>query len=206
MSLWAIVPVKPFASAKSRLASVLTPPERVTLSEAFLIHTLTVLAQSKVFYRIVVISRDSAALALARNHGAQTITETGAPDLNTALLRATQFVRANQATAALIVPTDLPFLTPLEVQELTAESHRGALVTLAPDQREEGTNALFIAPPGVLSNYAFGRHSFIAHVALAQHTGAHVRVCRLPGTLLDIDVPEDLAFYRAAQTGGDAAP
>lgn len=198
MSLWAIVPVKPFTQAKTRLASVLAPPEREQLSRTFLRHTLEVLTHSQVFYRILVVSRDSAALALAREHGAQTITEAGKADLNVALLRATQFVKAARAHATLILPVDLPFLTPLEVQDLTAESEHGALVALAPDQQETGTNALFVSPPGLLPHYAFGPQSFTAHVALAQAARARLRICRLPGAALDIDLPEDLAFYQAA--------
>ncbi|MGH2523035.1 MAG: 2-phospho-L-lactate guanylyltransferase, partial [Anaerolineales bacterium] len=46
MSLWALVPVKPFWQAKTRLAGVLSPEQRAGLSREFLTHTLQVLERA----------------------------------------------------------------------------------------------------------------------------------------------------------------
>src|SRR3990172_7436348 len=82
MSLWAIVPVKPFSDSKSRLASVLSQKERAALSREFFEHVLGVLARVPAVTQTVVVSRDSSALALARDFKAHTVTESGAPGLN----------------------------------------------------------------------------------------------------------------------------
>jgi 2-phospho-L-lactate guanylyltransferase len=198
MAIWAIVPVKPFLRSKSRLASVLTPQERAGLSREFLGHALDVLAQVPGITQTLVISRDPAALALAHGRHARTVTEAGAPDLNAALERATQVVAASRGQGVLILPTDLPFLTPEDVSQLIAAGGAGPQVAIAPDRRDDGTNALFTAPPGLLS-YAFGEHSFSKHLELAQAAGAHVRVCRLPGIALDVDGPEDWSLYQSAR-------
>jgi 2-phospho-L-lactate guanylyltransferase len=198
MSIWAIVPVKPFLRSKSRLAGVLTPQERAGLSREFLGHALDVLAQVTAVSQVLVVSRDPAALALAHDRHARTVTEAGAPDLNAALTRATQVAAASRAAAVLILPTDLPFLAPEDVRQLIALDGAGPTISIAPDRREDGTNALFSAPPGLLA-YAFGEHSFGKHLALAQATGARVRVYRLPGVALDIDGPDDLRVYQAGR-------
>ncbi len=200
MSIWAIVPVKPFLRSKSRLAGVLSPEARAGLSRDFLGHALRVLAQVPQIGRVLVVSRDPAALALARDLHAHTVTEAGAPDLNRALTRATQVAVAERAGAVLILPTDLPLITVADVQTLITAAGAGPAVTLAPDRHETGTNALFVRPPGLLA-YAFGAGSFGRHLARAQAAGAEVRVCRLPGLALDVDQPEDLAVYQAAQDG-----
>ena len=198
MLIWAIVPVKPFLRSKSRLAAVLTPEERAGLSREFLGHALDVLAQVPAVTQTVVVSRDPAALALAHSRQARTVTEAGAPDLNAALRRATEVAVAARVAGVLILPTDLPFLTPEDVGQLLADDEEGPRVALAPDRREAGTNALFVAPPGLL-RYAFGEQSFRKHLELAQAAGAHVRVCRLPGIALDVDGPEDWRLYLAAR-------
>jgi|SRR5579859_1310532 len=198
MAIWAIVPVKPFLRSKSRLASVLTPQERAGLSREFLGHALDVLSQVPAITQTLVISRDPAALALAHSRQARTVTESGAPDLNSALQRATQVVVASRAQGVLILPTDLPFLTAEDVGQLIAGGGEGPLVAIAPDRHDDGTNALFTSPPGLL-NYAFGEHSFGKHLALAQAAGARVRVCRLPGIALDVDGPEDWRLYLSAR-------
>jgi 2-phospho-L-lactate guanylyltransferase len=197
-AIWAIVPVKPFLRSKSRLAGVLTPKERAGLSREFLGHALGVLRQVPAIRQTLVVSRDPAALALAHAQGVRTVTEAGAPDLNSALTRATQAALMQGAGAVLILPTDLPFLGPQDVRELIAMDGPGPMVSIAPDRREAGTNALFISPPGLLA-YAFGEHSFARHTALAEAAGARLRVCRLPGTALDVDGPDDLVLYQAGR-------
>jgi 2-phospho-L-lactate guanylyltransferase len=198
MSIWAVVPVKPFLRSKSRLSGVLSPQERAGLSWEFLGHVLDVLAQVPAVSQVLVVSRDPAALALAHDRHVPTVTESGAPDLNAALRRATQVAVASRAEAVLILPTDLPFLAPGDVRQLIELGGTGPLINIAPDRREDGTNALFAAPPGLMA-YAFGEHSFGKHLAQAQATGARVRVCRLPGVALDIDGPDDFRLYQAAR-------
>ena len=198
MAIWAIVPVKPFLRAKSRLASVLTPQERAGLSREFLGHALDVLAKVPGITQTLVISRDPAALALAHSRQARTVTESGAPDLNSALQRATQVVVASRAQGVLILPTDLPFLTPEDVSQLIARRRRGAAGGHRARPPRRRHQRAFYAPPGLL-NYAFGEHSFGKHLELAQAAGAHVRVCRLPGIALDVDGPEDWSLYLSAR-------
>lgn len=190
MSLWALVPVKPFALSKSRLAPVLSAEERVGLSRAFLEHTLSVLREVSAVSETLVISRDPAALAVARAHGAQTVLETEPSDLNAALMHATDIARQGGARALLILPMDLPCLADDEIRQLIDDAADLSL-TIAPDRRETGTNALFIRPPGLI-NYAFGADSFHQHCALAQRAGVSPRIVRLPGLALDVDVPDDL--------------
>ncbi len=195
--MWAIVPVKPFMRAKSRLAAILSPRERAGLSREFLDHALEVLAQVPSIQRTLVISRDSQVLAVARERGAHTVTESGAPDLNAALTRATEAAVQFGAPAVLILPADLPLLTPADVEQMTRAEGDEALVVIVPDRHEKGTNALFVRPPGLIK-YAFGPNSFQEHVRRARTACARVKVCRLPGPALDVDLPEDFQLYQTA--------
>ena len=196
MPTWAIVPVKPFLHSKSRLASILSPQERAGLSREFLGHVLDVLAQVPAVAQTLVISRDPEALALARQRQARTVTELGVLDLNKALRSATQVALSLGADAVLILPTDLPFISPDDIRQLADERARAPTVIIAPDRRERGTNALFVRPPGLMA-YAFGPDSFHTHSELAARAGAPARICRLPGTGLDIDLAEDWELYQA---------
>jgi 2-phospho-L-lactate guanylyltransferase len=193
--IWAIVPVKPFTSAKTRLASVLTEAERAGLSREFLEHTLAVLAQVPAIGNTLVVSREPQALELARLRGFTPVSENGAQGLNAALTLATRVARAAQAGAVLILPTDLPLLSAPDVAALIGADPGKPQIVIAPDRHEQGTNALFLRPSDALP-YAFGEGSFMRHVALATNAGVPVRVCRLPGAALDVDVPDDLRLYR----------
>lgn len=195
MTIWAIVPAKPFNHAKSRLSPVLSPREREGLSREFLEHTLDVLAQVAEIERTLVISRDTEALTVARERGAHTVTESGAPELNGALTRATQVAAAFGARGVLVIPTDLPLLSDTDVRQLLLLEDDERLAVISPDRRDDGTNALFVRPP-LLFEYAFGPGSCQKHITRAEAAGAQVRLCRLPGTGLDVDGPEDWKTYR----------
>jgi 2-phospho-L-lactate/phosphoenolpyruvate guanylyltransferase len=198
MTIWAIVPVKPFSLAKSRLKNLLSPEKRAALGREFLTHTLDVLAEvPEIGYRLVV-SRDSAALTLARERQVRTVTESGTPDLNSALHRATEAALTLGAHAVLILPTDLPLLSAGEVRQLVAEPELDPVVVIAPDRRGLGTNALFVRPPGLIE-YAFGDDSFRRHLAWATRAGARVRVYHSTGTELDVDLPEDWELCQASR-------
>src|SRR5512136_2830227 len=108
MTFWAIVPVKPLQRGKSRLAEVLTQEERLDLNRRLLAHTMDTLTAMPDIEHVLVISRDQAALALAREYGARTVQEHGSPQLNIALTRATIVAQTYATRGVLILPADLP--------------------------------------------------------------------------------------------------
>ncbi len=202
MTIWAIVPVKPLDQAKSRLAAVLTQEERATLSRELLVNTLRALQGVPEVERTLVVSRDEHALALAREHGARTVTERGAPQLNRALVRATVLAKGYKVGGVLVLPADLPLLTGDDIRRLVALAKDPPVVVIAPDRHGTGTNALLCAPPGLIE-YDFGPDSFPRHQAHARQAGARLVLCDLPSLGLDLDLPEDLDLLRgSAQAPG----
>ena len=191
MALWAIVPVKPLRRGKSRLAGVLSPEERNDLNRRLLTHTLETLNAIPEIEQVLVISRDQAALSLAREHGARTVLENGAPELNVALARATIVVKNYATRGLLIVPADLPLISPEDVNAMLDIAGDPPVVVLAPDHRRQGTNALLVCPVGLIE-YDFGPGSFQRHCERALQAGARLEILELPSLALDMDMPEDL--------------
>lgn len=198
MNFWAIVPVKPLGMGKSRLAEVLTPDERADLNRRLLAHTLETLSAVPDIEHVLVVSRDHAVLSLAREHGARTVKETGAPQLNVALARATLVAQNFATRGVLIVPADLPLITPEDVHMMLERAANPPVVVVAPDRHRQGTNALLVSPAGLIVdnqyNYEFGINSFQLHCELASLVGARLEICDLSSLAVDMDLPEDLAF------------
>lgn len=191
MTIWAIVPVKPLRRGKSRLSGTLSVDERTHLNQLLLEHTLKTLTDLKEIEHILVVSRDPAALALAREHGARTVREAGTPKLNTALKRATVVAQLYATRGVLVLPADLPLVTREDILALVDHAKKPPVVVIAPDRREEGTNALLICPAGLIE-YEFGPGSFRRHCERARQAGANLEVVNLPSLSLDLDLPEDL--------------
>jgi 2-phospho-L-lactate guanylyltransferase len=195
MGIWTIIPVKPLNRAKSRLAQVLSPLEREQLAELMLRHVLGTVRNVSQVMGTLVISRDGRALAIAREFGARTVQESGAPELNNALMRATQVVTRWNSEAILILPADLPLVAEEDLRAIIEMGLYNQTVVISTDQSEDGTNALFIRPPGVI-DYAYGPGSFRRHIELAKEAGADVKIYQSPRLVLDIDLPADLEIYR----------
>lgn len=192
MNVWAIVPVKPLSRAKSRLADALSPAQREQFAADLLMRTVGLLLP--LVDGVLVISRDSKALSMVRDLGAQTVQESGAPELNNAIYRATQVLKVRRADAVLVVPADLPLLSSADVEEVVSLGQYYQSVVIAPDRHEVGTNLLLVRPPGLIE-YAYGETSFTEHQQLATAAGAHLHIYYSERAGLDIDTPDDLVRY-----------
>jgi 2-phospho-L-lactate guanylyltransferase (CobY/MobA/RfbA family) len=103
----------------------------------------------------------------------------------------------------LVVPADLPLLQAEDVASIVTLGRYPRTVVLAPDRREEGTNLLFVRPPGLIP-YAFGGPSFEEHQRLAREAGATLHIYRSERAGLDLDVADDLfTYYRQAELLGE---
>jgi 2-phospho-L-lactate guanylyltransferase len=195
MTIWAIIPVKPLRSGKSRLAGTLSADERAELNRTLLQHTLKTLSDLKEVEHVLVVSRDPQALTLARLYGARTVRENGQPHLNTALKRATVVAQVYATRGVLVLPADLPLISREDILTLIDHATDPPVVVIAPDRHEKGTNALLISPSGLIE-YDFGENSFQRHCQRVKEAGARLEVVNLPSLGLDLDLPEDLELIR----------
>lgn len=198
MTIWAIVPVKPLRLGKSRLSGVLTDDERAALNRLFLERVLEILQKMPEVTQTLVVSRDPAALAVAREYSARTVLEDGNPNLNGALTRATLLARNYATRGVLVLPADLPLLAEADLQELFDRLGAGPCVVINPDRHQDGTNALLMSPGGLIS-YRFGPGSFSLHCEAAQRIGARLEVVRNEHIALDLDTPDDLHIFRSLE-------
>lgn len=195
MTIWAILPVKPLRLGKSRLAGVLNQDERYKLNQGLLENTLKVLMAVPELERVLVISRDTQVLALARDFGAHTLQEGRPSSLNIALEKATRLARGFEVRSVLAIPADLLLLNVADMQALVSLGDRPPVVVIAPDRHRRGTNALLINPLGAL-RYGFGRDSFHTHCQRAKAAAMRLEIAELPCLAVDLDTPDDLQFLK----------
>ncbi|HKT74734.1 MAG TPA: 5-amino-6-(D-ribitylamino)uracil--L-tyrosine 4-hydroxyphenyl transferase CofH [Steroidobacteraceae bacterium] len=185
MTTWALVPIKPRALCKTRLASVLSAKERDRLVRALLLHVVGTLRATPGIDRVVVVSSegddlpDDVALLPDDVNG-----------LNASLERSMDAAVAAGASLLLMVPADLPLLRAEQVGELLSAA-RDAGIVIAPDRHGEGTNALCMRPELRL-RMQLGTGSFASHRRQAFERLGHEAEClRQAGLGFDLDTPED---------------
>lgn len=193
--LCAVLPVKSFAHAKQRLMPVLSPAERAGLARAMLADVLCTLSKSACLAGILVVTGDPDAALLARQSGAAVL-HAHDEGLTPALELAARHLTASARAGMLIVPADLPLITPADI-ELIALAHRASrAVTLVAASNDGGTNALACSPPQALA-LSFGVDSFRRHQQSARAVGLEPKVLTLPRFGRDIDRPDDLQAFIA---------
>jgi 2-phospho-L-lactate guanylyltransferase len=218
-----ILPVKSLARAKLRLAAVLTAQERRLLVLTMLRDVIRAVRHAG--FKCWVVSPDALVLATAAQAGVRTLRE--APpvqSLNGALEWAIA-VACRPNDAALVILPDTPLVnadelhaavTGLRVAEPpcsegatsglqrtgppragTSAGDSSGAVLLAPDRRNQGTNAL-LAHPAKAIVPAFGPASLALHRESALQRHVAVEIAALPGLAYDLDDPLDLLGLVAA--------
>ena len=195
----AVVPAKEFTAAKQRLAEAVPAGTRAALARAMLEDVLAALTASPVD-RIVVVTPDPEAAAVAERVGAFVLREPEGQGHTAAVARGAALCREWGATVLLTVPGDLPCLTADEVRRVLDACGPAPATVFVPSRSGLGTNVACLAPPDALP-LRFGEPSFADHLAAARMRGIEPVVLRLPGAGLDIDRPEDLDALR--QDGPD---
>jgi 2-phospho-L-lactate guanylyltransferase len=194
-SIYAIIPVKRLRRSKSRLARALQAPVRAALTKSILSRTLDLLAQVDRISKTIVVSSDVTVLNLARRKNAIDLAETEA-GLNAAVRQAAQWAKDQHAQSLLIIPSDLPLITLDDINAILDLAIEPRCVVIAPDRRNEGTNALLVRPPDAIE-FAFGAASFQVHSSQARANDLALHIFESETIGLDLDVPDDLALYRS---------
>lgn len=196
--VWAAVPVKAFAGAKSRTGAVLTAAQREVLAATMLEDVLAALSGSKRLAGILVGTVDPRAAALAERYGARVVTE-GALDGHTGAVNGMARVLEREGKGALLtVPGDIPRVTSAEVDAVVGSCDEPPAFVIVPAHDELGSNAVLCAPPFSVA-LRFGDDSYFPHLIAARAAGVEPTIVRLPGIGLDIDHPTDLRRFVAAR-------
>jgi 2-phospho-L-lactate/phosphoenolpyruvate guanylyltransferase len=208
--IWAIVPIRGLATAKTRLRRELDPVERLVLVTEMLRRTLEATRDAESIAGTIVVTMDPAAAGMASAHHAIGLVDR-LPGLNEAIRAARSLAVAHEASAVLVVPADLARVSAANLDGFVAlaqaaieSGSEGAsgLVALVPDRHGEGTNALLVSPP-VLVEPAFGPGSRLAHGSSA--LAARATYFEIGGPLtLDVDTVADFLLAEAALTGEEA--
>ena len=191
MKTFAIVPVKTFDNAKTRLSPTLSADDRIHLSSLMLGDTLSVLISVHSLNQVVVVSGDRRAKELASRHGAKFLHEEKESGVNSAVALANGYSLDNGSEATMVIPQDLPLLDAVDITmacELAENENR--CIVICPSLRYDGTNLLIRKPPTAIKTY-YESDSYETHINAARSLGIPVKIFFSKKLMCDIDVPED---------------
>ncbi|MFD4989551.1 2-phospho-L-lactate guanylyltransferase [Streptomyces sp. NPDC058372] len=196
-----VVPLKPLALAKSRLAPALDGPARARLALAFAQDTVAAALACSAVRDVVVVTDDARAGGALAALGARVTGDAPAAGLNAALAHGARTVRAARPRAALAaLNADLPALRPGELARVLAAAAAHPRAFLA-DAAGIGTTFLSAAP-GAPFTPCFGGPSRARHTAAG---AVELAPDAVPGVRRDVDTPADLHAARELGPGPHTA-
>lgn len=192
-TLWIVVLIKDFSTAKSRLAPAMQPAMRRALAEMTAARALDA---ALALAPTLAVCGSLEAADRARAKGAAVVVEREPGGQNPAALLGLAEVSQRGAGEALLLSSDLPLVDSDGLRRLLARADDdGSVVVAAPAVGRQGTNALFLRPPGDFDLH-FGEASLPLFAQEARRRGRRFILHDDPGLALDLDEPPDLVAWR----------
>lgn len=191
MKTFAIVPIKRFENAKTRLSSILDTDDRIRLSLLMLEDTLQILSAVHSLSQVITVSADKRVREIAVKYGANFLLEEKERGVNSAVALADSYCMKKAADATMVIPHDLPLLDSTDISKACelAENESRCIV-ICPSLRYDGTNMLLRKPPSIIATF-YDADSYNMHVKAAIRLGIPVKRLFSKALMHDIDTPED---------------
>ena len=203
--IWAVVPVKDFSAAKSRLSKLLDAAHRARLARAMAADVITALKESNAADRLYMLSDSSDTRGVAAALGTSWLDEASVaalPGLNAGSAGVARLAARSGATALLVIHADMPLLTADDIRHVvsTWQSLDGNQRVVMVRSNDGGTNLLLAENPEAFA-YHYGPDSHTRHIRGCARRRCTAATVKLPSTAFDVDTVDD--FYRLARAARD---
>jgi 2-phospho-L-lactate guanylyltransferase len=195
LKVFAIVPVKPFESAKSRLGTLLNKYERERLSKLLLKRTVSVLKRSSRISAIVLVSPDLGVEKIAHMHGVTFLKERLQDGVNSAVKLAEKYCSQAGAEATLVLPLDLPLLLPEDIDTVcNVALTTASCIILCPSYKLDGSNLMLRKPSNIIQT-SYDSNSYIMHALEGARKNIKTSILFIRRVMVDIDTKQDITEF-----------
>jgi 2-phospho-L-lactate guanylyltransferase len=186
----AIIPVKTFSKAKSRLG--LAEEKTEELCKIMLDEVLSTIAKSQI-NKTVLVSKDEDAIQIGKKYGAETVFEHKENGVNAAVALSEKYLLENNFDASVVFPQDIPLIRPEDIANMLAfrKTHESLLVV--PSRKFDGTNALLRSPIDVVETH-YDEDSYKIHLSTGKAKNVPTSFVLISRIMWDVDDVSDLEF------------
>jgi len=194
LTLSAIIPVKTFSQAKTRLELDETKKEQ--LCQIMLEEVLQTISDSQLIGNIVVVSKDETALKLSKKFNPIQIIDEDESGVNHAVSLADQYLKKNNFNASIVFPQDIPLMKTQDIDYLLQFQSSPECVIVAPSRKFDGTNALLRMPVHIMETH-YDEDSYKIHLEKGKEHTNNTSLVFVRRIMLDIDAMDDLDLILA---------
>ena len=189
MKIAAIIPVKTFSNAKTRLK---LPPNKVEeLCKIMLEEILQVISISPKIEKIILITKEKKAIEIGKKFNTITIIDTKEESVNQAVSLADKYLLENNFNASIVFPQDIPCIKTQDIDFMLKYQMHPNFAIIVPSRNFDGTNALVRMPIDIMKTH-YDNDSYRNHMKTAKEHTLNVAMVFVKRIMLDIDNQEDL--------------
>lgn len=191
MKTAAVIPVKTFSNAKTRLQ---LPVEKIEeLCKIMLEEILQVLSISPKIEKIIIVTKEEKAIEIGKKFNAVIIIDEKEESVNNAVSLADKYLLENNFDVSIVFPQDIPFIKTQDIDFMLNYKMHPNFAIIVPSRRFDGTNALVRMPVDLMKTH-YDEDSYKIHMNTAKNHTLNVAMVFVKRIMWDVDNAEDLKF------------
>jgi len=191
LKIAAIVPVKTFSLAKTRLG--LSSQQKEDLCKIMLEEILHILSISPQIEKTIIVTKEEKAIELGKKYNAIIIPDKEEKSVNNAVALADKYLLENKFDASIVFPQDIPFIKTQDIDFMLNYKVPPNFVIVVPSRRFDGTNALVRMPIDLMITH-YDEDSYKIHMNTAKEYTRNVALVFVKRIMWDVDNMDDLRF------------
>lgn len=191
MKIAAIIPVKTFSNAKTRLG--LPAGKKEKLCEVMLeeiVHTISISPQIE---KIILVTKEEKAIEIGKKYNAEIAIDENEESVNSAVALADKYLLENNFHASIVFPQDIPYIKTQDIDFMMNYKMHPNFAIIVPSRRFDGTNALVRMPVDLMETH-YDEDSYKIHMNTAKEKTLNVAMVFVKRIMWDVDNSEDLEF------------
>ncbi len=191
MKIAAIIPVKTFSKAKTRLG--LSPQQVEDLCIVMLEEILHTLSISPQIEKTIMVTKEEKAIKIGKKFDTVTIIDEKEESVNNAVALADEYLLGKSFDASIVFPQDIPFIKTQDIDFMLNYKTHPNFAIIVPSRRFDGTNALVRMPIDLMETH-YDEDSYKIHMNTAKEKTLNVAMVFVKRIMWDVDNAKDLKF------------
>ena len=191
MKIAAIIPVKTFSNAKTRLD--LSPQKIEDLCKIMLEEILHTVSISPQIEKTIIVTKEEKAIEIGKKFNAEIIIDEKEQSVNGAVALADKYLLENNFDASIVFPQDIPYIKTQDIDFMLNYKTPPNFAIIVPSRRFDGTNALMRMPVDLMKTH-YDEDSYKIHMNTAKEHTLNVAMVFVKRIMWDVDNAEDLKF------------
>ena len=191
MKTVAIIPVKSFSKAKTRLT--ISSEKTVDICKLMLGEVLQTISTSKKIDNTIIVSHDQSAFDIGKKFSAIEVFDELESGVNNAITLADEYISDSEFSTSIILPQDIPFFNNSDLDNLFSFFQRKNSIIVVPSRQFNGTNSLIRNPSRVMTT-RYDEGTYKSHLDEAKCNNVDSSLVLIRRLMLDIDSQDDIEF------------